>query len=117
MDTSIRDERTWIDVTRDSSICRDIVQATVQWRNIVFAKMLTSLTTQERHWIKIESFIPLPFLITYSLTHFLQFSSNLCLFQVAAFKDVFPLNVYGIYFLSPPSENKPTLESQRVNSY
>jgi hypothetical protein len=57
MDTSIRDERTWIDVTRDSSICKDIAQASVQWRNIVFAKILTLLTTQERSWIKIVLFI------------------------------------------------------------
>jgi len=58
MDTNIRDERTWIDVARDSNACTDVAQAVVQWRNIVFAKMPTSLTTQEHHWIKMESFIP-----------------------------------------------------------
>jgi hypothetical protein len=52
------DERTWIDVARDNSTCTDVAQAGVQWRNIVFARIVTSLTTQERHWIKMESFIP-----------------------------------------------------------
>lgn len=57
MDTSIHDDRTWIDVSRDSSTCTDVAQAGDQWRNIVFAKMPTSLTTQESRWVKMESFI------------------------------------------------------------
>ena len=58
MGTNIRDEMTWIDVARDSSTCTEVTQAVVQWRNIAFAKLPASLTTQERHWIKMESFIP-----------------------------------------------------------
>lgn len=41
MDTSIRDERTWIDVARDGSTFTDVAQTGVQWRNIAFARITT----------------------------------------------------------------------------
>jgi hypothetical protein len=54
-DPNIRDKRTWIVVARDSSTCIDVAQAGVHWRNILFARMPTSLKAQERHCIKLES--------------------------------------------------------------